>query len=559
MNVGSPEAEEGGRLGGVSVRLVAAAEVAAEAAAAVAGGLAAAPSGWRVSMAANAGWALHEALADADVVVLMADPRRGLTTSLRRLLLEAHIAGARSLVVAADCREDGGDAQAGFYSFASAVAGFAAPLAFAVLEIVPVASATGANVVALSDGLAWHRGDTLAQAAELVAVRAKPSATRLVVRSAVAGAAGRAGVGVDVLAGRVAAGDALVLLPKAVPARVIGVERTGGASLMLDLEISEFPSAGAVLARPEGRPESTDQLAVHIAWLGSAPLLKGRNYAVELAGQRGTATISALKHVINEENLDHMAARRLETGQIGAVTLALDRPVIFDPAMASRRTGWIVLHDSETGEGVGYGWIDFALRRATNIHWQALAVDKAARAEIKGQRPVCLWFTGLSGSGKSTVASLLEKRLHADRRHTYTLDGDNVRHGLNRDLGFTDADRVENIRRIAEVAKLLVDAGLIVMVSFISPFRAERRMARELFSAGEFLEIFVDTPLEICERRDPKGLYKKARAGQLKNFTGIDSAYEPPEQAEVVLKGGEAAAEALVDQVLDALEQRTLV
>lgn len=368
-----------------------------------------------------------------------------------------------------------------------------------------------------------------------------------------------------VLAGVAEAGLEVIVLPQAAQAVIKQVRR--GAAGVTDCEIElDRPMAtgpGQIVASARARPEHADQIAAHIVWLGKPPLLPGRPYRFSLGGRPTTGQVSALKHKINPANLDPIAARRLEWGEVGLCNVSFASPLIFDQAAPGRHTGdglnRFTVEDPGTGELLGAGHVLFTLRRATNIHWQALAVDKTARAALKEQRPCCLWFTGLSGSGKSTVASLLEKRLNAARRHTYTLDGDNVRHGLNRDLGFTDADRVENIRRIAEVSKLFVDAGLIVMVSFISPFRAEREMARALFAPGEFLEIYVDAPIDVCERRDPKGLYKKARAGQLKNFTGIDSPYEPPEHAEIRLHSGGLPPGVLVDQVLRELARRGMV
>jgi bifunctional enzyme CysN/CysC len=368
-----------------------------------------------------------------------------------------------------------------------------------------------------------------------------------------------------VVAGVARPGLEVVLLPQAAPAAIARVEVAleGGANLIIHLDAPVTCEAGQVLAAANARPEHADQVAAHIVWFDEHPLLPGRPYRVRLAGQSTTAQISALKHKINPTDLNPIAARRLERGDVGLCNVSFASPLIFDQAVPGRPAAGglhrFMIEDPGTGDILGIGQIQFTLRRATNIHWQALAIDKAARAALKDQRPCCLWFTGLSGSGKSTVASLLEKRLNAASRHTYTLDGDNVRHGLNRDLGFTDADRVENIRRIAEVSKLFVDAGLIVMVSFISPFRAERDMARTLFPPGEFLEIYVDTPIDVCEQRDPKGLYKKARAGQLKNFTGIDSPYEPPERAELRLNGGGSSPEALVEQILKELARRGMV
>ena len=345
----------------------------------------------------------------------------------------------------------------------------------------------------------------------------------------------------------------------------LGIPAADRAVVALDL----LPETVARLAATRHQPfaptrsEFADQVVAHIVWLGRKPMLPGRSYVARLGDQSTRAQIGALKHRVHPSTLEPMAARRLVQGDVGLCNVSFADPLVFDPAdrgdPAPRPTSRFTLEDAVDGGIVGRGEISFTLRRATNIHWQAQAVDKISRSALKGHRPACLWFTGLSGSGKSTIATALEKRLNAMGLHTYTLDGDNVRHGLSRDLGFTDADRVENIRRIAEVAKLFVDAGLLVMVSFISPFRAERRMARGLLGADEFLEIFVDTPIEICEQRDPKGLYRKARAGELKNFTGIDSPYEPPEHAEIRIPGGEAPADVLVERILLDLKRRGLV
>ena len=366
----------------------------------------------------------------------------------------------------------------------------------------------------------------------------------------------------NVVEGRLVSGAArpgmvIVALPSAVAAGVVSVSATTGERVDILLDAPLPGGAGQLLVSADKRPEMADQVSAYVVWASRRPLFPGRSYAMRLGPQRATLQISTLKHRINPADLDPSAARQLAAGDVGLCNLSFSEPVLFDPSV--RALDVLEIIDPVDGEIVGLGRIAFTLRRATNIHWQAQLVDKSARASLKGQRPCCLWLTGLSGSGKSTVSSLLEKRLNAAGRHTYLLDGDNVRHGLNRDLGFTDVDRVENIRRVGEVAKLFVDAGLIVLVSFISPFRAERQMARDLLPGSEFLEIFVDTPLAICESRDPKGLYKKARAGALKNFTGIDSPYEPPEHADIHLQGGTAAVEAMVDTIYREMERRGIV
>ena len=315
-------------------------------------------------------------------------------------------------------------------------------------------------------------------------------------------------------------------------------------------------SRGDLLVPPDDRPEVADQFSAHLVWMHDEPLLPGRPYLLKIGTRTVSASITEIKHKEDLTSFQKLAAKTLSLNEIGVVNIETHEPIAFDPYETIRETGAFILIDRLSNQTAAAGMIRFGLRRATNVHWQSISVTPTSRAELKAQKPCCLWFTGLSGSGKSTIANFLEQKLQAHGQHTFILDGDNVRHGLNRDLGFTDADRVENIRRTAHVAKLMVDAGLIVLVSFISPFEAERRMARELFSDGEFLEIFVDTPLEICEQRDVKGLYKKARAGQIQNFTGISSRYEPPQAPEMQLEGGVDTPELLADGIYEFLRAR---
>lgn len=318
-------------------------------------------------------------------------------------------------------------------------------------------------------------------------------------------------------------------------------------------------SRGDVICAADCPSGVSDQFAAHVLWMDDRPLMPGRRYLLRIGTSEVPAQVTEIKYKVNVNTLEHQAGKHLDLNEVAVCNLALDHPVPFDAYAENRDMGGFILIDRLTNGTIGCGMIDFALRRASNIVWQDTEVDKAARAALKHQKPCILWFTGLSGAGKSTIANLVERHLHMAGHHTYLLDGDNVRHGLNKDLGFTEEDRVENIRRVAETAKLMVDAGLIVCVSFISPFRAERRMARELMEEGEFIEIFVDTPLEECEKRDVKGLYAKARAGQIKNFTGIDSPYERPENPELVLKTTKEDPEALAARVVDYLRVRGLI
>lgn len=316
---------------------------------------------------------------------------------------------------------------------------------------------------------------------------------------------------------------------------------------------------GDMLSGIDDPPGVADQFEAVLVWMAEEPMLPGRSYWLKIGTQLVNATVTDLKYMVNVNTLEHVAAKTLELNSIGVCNISLSQPIVFDTYEKNRDTGGFIIIDRISNGTIGAGFIHFALRRSQNIHWQAIDINKAARARLKGQKGCILWFTGLSGAGKSTIANLVEKRLHAGGRHTYLLDGDNVRHGLNKDLGFTDADRVENIRRIAEVARLMVDAGLIVLTSFISPFRSERRLARELVDDSEFIEIFVDTPLSLAERRDPKGLYKKARRGELKNFTGIDSPYEAPETPEIKVRTDELSAEAAADKIVRILVDRSVI
>lgn len=409
--------------------------------------------------------------------------------------------------------------------------------------------------------IAWPRDsvaltETVMLALDQAMHARQSAALRLWIDEAVAGGT----ITGTIASGHVAAGLEVVVMPAATPAKIENVEpQSQPDRVALRLAGAPTVAAGQLIAAADARPELADQISADLVWTSDTPLLPGRSYTLRLGTQRVTAQVSTLKHRLDPTDLGQIAARRLSIGELGNVNLSFAAPILFDPHARCRAMGRFQLEDTDTGQLAALGNVLFTLRRATNIHWQSLAIDKTARAHLKGQTPCCLWFTGLSGSGKSTVASLLEKRLNALGRHTYTLDGDNVRHGLNRDLGFTDADRVENIRRVGEVSKLFVDAGLIVLVSFISPFRAERRMARSLFPASEFIEVFVDAPIEVCEARDAKGLYKKARAGQLENFTGIDSPYEVPQSPELRLAAGSATPAQLVEEIMTELARRGVV
>jgi bifunctional enzyme CysN/CysC len=364
--------------------------------------------------------------------------------------------------------------------------------------------------------------------------------------------------------GTLAAGDEVIALPSAKRASVARILTKDGdlaaagphraVTVTLDREIDV--SRGDMLCAGAAPAEQTDQFAAHLLWMSEEEMIPGRQYLLKTAAKTVAATVTDLKHRVNVNTLEHQSGKTLALNEVGFCNFSTAAPIVFDPYRENRATGAFILIDRQANATVGAGMIGFSLRRAQNVHWQDLDIHKRARADAKHQKPCILWFTGLSGSGKSTIANLVEKRLHDLGRHTYTLDGDNIRHGLNKDLGFTDADRVENIRRVAETAKLMVDAGLIVLVSFISPFASERLMARELVESGEFLEIYISTPIDVCEKRDVKGLYAKARRGEIRNFTGIDSAYEPPPNPELEFDTSAAPAERAAEKIVDYLDRR---
>ncbi|HYC02676.1 MAG TPA: sulfate adenylyltransferase subunit CysN [Azospirillaceae bacterium] len=502
----------------------------------------------------------------AEAAVLLVDARKSLLVQTRRHSFIASLLGIRHVAVAVNKMDAVGWERSIFDRIAAEYAAFATRLGFEEIICIPVSALTGDNVVRPSDNLAWYEGPTLMRWLETV----EPSRGRadrpfrMPVQWVCRPSQDFRGFAGTVVAGSVRPGDPVAVLPSGVTtsvARIVTMDgdlREAQAEDAVTLVLSDEVdlARGDVIAAAGARPEVSDQFAAHLVWLGEAPLLPGRPYLIRFGPTAAVAQVMTLKHSISVNTMEPIAAQQLAMNDIGVCTLSLDRPVPFEPYATNRDLGGFILIDRQSNATVACGMIDFALRRAANIHRQALKVDKAARAAANRQKPCVLWFTGLSGAGKSTLADLVEQDLHRRGYRTMILDGDNVRHGLNRDLGFTDADRVENIRRVAEVAKLMVEAGLIVLVSFISPFRSERQMARELLEEGEFVEIYVDAPLEVCEARDPKGLYRKARAGQLPNFTGIDSAYEPPLAAELVVPAAEAPPEELADRILRYLEER---
>ncbi len=496
----------------------------------------------------------------AQVAVILVDARKGVLTQTRRHSYLVSLVGIRHVVVAVNKMDLVDYSAERFRAIEEEYRTFASGLGFEGISCIPISALKGDNVLEPSGRTSWYHGPTLMAFLETVQVAQDAGARpfRMPVQWVNRPNLDFRGFSGTIASGVIRPGDDVVVPSSGQKSRVARIvtmdgdlpEAVAGQAVTLTLADEIDISRGDLLAAPEARPAHADQFEAHLVWMHEEPLLPGRGYLIKMGTTVAAAQVSDLKYKVNVNTLEHLAGKTLALNEIGICNVALGKALSFDPYRENSATGCFVLIDRLTNATVGAGMIDFPLRRATNIHWQALEIHKNARASHKGQKPCVLWFTGLSGAGKSTIANLVEKKLHSLGKHTYLLDGDNVRHGLNRDLGFTDADRVENIRRVAESAKLFVDAGLIVLVSFISPFRSERGMARELVEDGEFFEIFVDTPLAVCEQRDPKGLYKKARAGQLKNFTGIDSAYEPPENPEILVSAGEIAAEDLAEAIV---------
>jgi bifunctional enzyme CysN/CysC len=505
----------------------------------------------------------------AELAVVLIDARKGLLAQTRRHSHIVALLGIRDIAVIVNKMDAVAWSQAEFERIRSEYCAFAAGIDITNVVCIPVSALHGDNVTQRSTAMPWYPGPTLLD--HLESVEISSSAANKPFRMPIQwvnrpGAQFRGYCG-TIIAGKVRPGDRLAVLPAGTTvqvARVIGFdadldEAVAGQAVTLTLTEEVDVSRGDVIAAQDARPAVAEQFAAHVIWMSEQPMLPGRSYLLQTGTVRVPAQVTQLKHKINVNSSEHLAAKHLELNEIAFCNLALDHAIAFDPCAENRDMGGFILIDRMTNATVACGMIAFPLRRATNIHWQDLKIDKTARSSLKGQKPCVLWLTGLSGAGKSTIADLVEQSLHRSGHHTIVLDGDNIRHGLNRDLGFTDEDRVENIRRVAEVSKLMVQAGLIVIVSFISPFRDERRMARGLVGEEEFIEIYVDTPLDICEARDPKGLYKLARAGKLPNLTGIGSAYEPPEQPELVLAAGTKRPEVLADEVIATIKQRGII
>ncbi|MGE0045545.1 MAG: sulfate adenylyltransferase subunit CysN [Hyphomonadaceae bacterium] len=497
----------------------------------------------------------------ADLAIILIDARKGVLTQTRRHSYIAALMGIRHIVLAVNKMDLVGYDRAPFEDAVHFYRLFAERIGLENIRAIPISGLQGDNIAQPSERMNWYHGPTLMHHLETVEIdEAKIAAApfRMPVQWVNRPDQSFRGFAGQVASGTIAPGDKVRALPSGKTSTVQRIVVKGGdleqaqagQSVTLTLADEIDVSRGDVLAAADSPPEVADQFETTLIWMADQALLPGRPYWAKIGTKLVSATITEIKHKVNVNTLEQLAAKTLELNEIAVCNISLDRPVPFDPYTENKDTGGFILIDRMSNATLAAGLVNFALRRAQNIHWQALDVDRAARAHIKGQRPAILWFTGLSGAGKSTIANLVEKKLHSLGRHTVMLDGDNIRHGLNRDLGFTDADRVENIRRVAEVSKLMADAGLIVLVSFISPFRAERQMAREKVAEGEFFEIFVDAPLAEAERRDVKGLYKRAREGQLKNFTGVDSPYEPPETPEIHIDTMKTSAAEAAEQIV---------
>jgi bifunctional enzyme CysN/CysC len=499
----------------------------------------------------------------ADLAIILIDARKGVLTQTRRHSYLVSLLGIRRIVLAINKMDLVDYSQQLYGEVEHAYREFAARIGLTDIVAIPVSALRGDNVIERGAGMPWYQGPTLLAHLETVPIPDQIDAQsfRMPVQWVNRPNQDFRGFAGLIVGGAVRPGDTLRVLPSGFTSRVARIvtadgdlpQAVAGQSVTLTMEEEIDISRGDLLAAAAAPAGVSDKFEATIVWMSDEPMLPGRPYLLKCGTRTVTAAVAQLRYKVNVNTLEELAARQLELNEIGLVNLNLDQPLGFDPYTRNRDTGGFILIDRINNSTVGAGMLQAALRPAQNVHWQALDVDRGNRSVLKNQKACVLWFTGLSGAGKSTIANLVEKKLFGMGRHTYLLDGDNIRHGLNRDLGFTDADRVENIRRVGEVARLMTDAGLIVLVSFISPFRSERQLARSLLGTGEFFEIYVDTPLAVAEARDPKGLYQKARAGKIRNFTGIDSPYEPPENPEIHIETGRVSAEQAAEQVIGQL------
>ncbi len=505
----------------------------------------------------------------SDVAILLVDARKGILEQTRRHAIISSLFGISQVVLAVNKMDLMDYSRDVFDRIAADFTAFGKPLGFSSITPLPMSARLGDNVINFSPAMPWYSGPTLlGHLNSINPIQCMPtSEMRFMVQWVNRPNLDFRGYSGVVASGSVSRGEKLAVATSGHETTVERIVTMGGdldvatvgSSVTLTLKDEIDISRGDILAPLHSRPDVANQFLVDLLWLDSEVMQPGRPYLLKIGAKTVRASITALKHRINVNTLSQEASRNLAFNEIGAANISLSEPVPFDPFHINRETGAFILIDRYSNLTVGAGMIKFALRRASNIPWQALDIDKQTRSKAMGQNPSVLWFTGLSGAGKSTIANLVERRLHQGGHHTYLLDGDNIRHGLNVDLGFTNTDRVENVRRIAEVSKLFVDSGLIVLVSFISPFRDERRMARELMQAGEFIEIFVDAPVEVCQNRDPKGLYARAIKGEIKNFTGIDSPYEPPKNAEIQIDTTSLEPEGAADKIIEWMQVKGVI
>ncbi|MEP2989412.1 MAG: sulfate adenylyltransferase subunit CysN [Parasphingorhabdus sp.] len=505
----------------------------------------------------------------ADLAIILIDARKGVLTQTRRHSYLAKLLGIRNIVLAVNKMDLVNYDKKIFDDIVSDYQNFADEIGIEDFVAMPISGFKGDNIASLSDNTPWYQstgywGKPLIEHLENVELdnsRNQNKAFRMAVQWVNRPNLDFRGFSGLISAGSVKPGDAVRILPAGKNTTISKIvsfdgeldEAVAGQSVTICLSDEIDCSRGGVITTPDDPPESADQFETSIVWMDDEPLTVGRSYWLKLGSQMVSATVQEPKYTVNVNTMEQLAAKTLELNEIGVAQITTEKPVIFESYDDNQSLGGFILIDKMTNATVGAGMLHFSLRRAQNVHWQETDITREARAGLKNQRPAVLWFTGLSGSGKSTIANIVEKKLHRMNRHTFLLDGDNVRHGLNKDLGFTDADRIENIRRVGEVSRLLTDSGQIVITAFISPFRAERKMVRNMIPDGEFVEVFIDTPLSVAEERDVKGLYKKARSGELKNFTGIDSPYEAPDNPEIQIDTTKVSPDEAADLIIEKL------